>query len=293
MIWATPTIDWNFPLRFSIPFPSRAVTDSILVWGGAEGEAFPSGDVLGWQTFTEDGPVSSIPGYLERHSDRLRAKYLGFIHDLGQSRIFGLRVVDHLDLGDGFSFWWMNQLAEKSPFKSPQIYDCLRLLALEEILRGSRPSELRVAGLPENVTQAISELCGALQINFVLHEKASASKRQWSFRQLYLRLPFEIQGLISLRHIATRWSLRNAKPSAWFSGDRAVTFFSYFFNLDLKACADGKFYSRQWEKLPEFIQGKGWKINWLHHFLRTPGSPDFAGSIEKTLVAGMPSSMRI
>ena len=206
------------------------MTDSILVWGGAEGVAFPAGDVLCWQTYTEEGSVSSIPKYLERHSDRLREKYLRFIHDLGQSYIFGFRVVDHLDRGDGFSFWWMNQLAEKSPFKSPQIYDCLRLMALEEILRETRPLELAATGVAEDVAQAIGALCDVLQINFVLHEKGRLRNRRWSFRQLYLALPFEIQSLISLRHLVAKWPLRNAKPRTWFSGDRTVMFFSYFFS---------------------------------------------------------------
>ncbi len=250
------------------------MTDSILVWGGAEGVACPAGDVLCWQTYTEEGSASSIPKYLERHSDRLREKYLRFIHDLGQSYIFGFRVVDHLDQGDGFSFWWMNQLAEKSPFKSPQIYDCLRLMALEEILRETRPLELTATGVAEDVAQAIGELCDVLQINFVLHAKGRLRKRRWSFRRLYLALPFEIQSLISLRHLVAKWPLRNAKPRTWISGDRVVTLFSYFFNLELKACAEGKFYSRQWEKLPEFIQGEGWRVNWIHHFLRTPGNPN-------------------
>ena len=60
-----------------------------------------------------------------------------FIHELGESKFKGKRIVDYLDVGDGFSIWWMTLLAEKNPLKSPCIYDCIRLLALEEIFKES------------------------------------------------------------------------------------------------------------------------------------------------------------
>jgi surface carbohydrate biosynthesis protein (TIGR04326 family) len=107
---------------------------AIVVWDQAQMPPAGTGAVLCWRSYAHGGSVSSVPRYLEAHADRIRSKYLAFIHDLGESLVAGRRVIDHLDFGDGFSYWWMTTIAEKSPLKSSRIYDCLRMFALEEML---------------------------------------------------------------------------------------------------------------------------------------------------------------
>jgi len=222
--------------------------------------------------------VASIPRYLENNADRLRAKYIAFSCDLGESLIKGKRVVEHLDAGDGFSYWWMNRLSENSPFKSSRIYDCLRLMALEEILLEKEPSTLTLDSTDHDLAQAIQRLCMNLRIDFVWHK--AASNQRWTLRRLYEILPFSIQGLISLRHLAIRWPLRRLQKLSWFAGDNAIFMCSYFFNLNSASCAAGQFYSRQWEALPKYLQDSGKRTNWIHHFLFSPGMPDIKTSLD-------------
>ena len=232
------------------------------------------GEVLCWQSYVQSGSISSVPRYLEAHAERLREKYIAFIHDLGESRIAGRRVVDHLSVGDGFSFWWMTQLVEKNPIKSPWIYDCLRLLALEEILLDRKPSELTFYSSDLNLAQAVRRLCRNLQIHFVWHP-GTQSKQEWSLHRLYRGLPYPVQGLISLaRHLVLRWPLRKLEKPKWFSGESAIFLCSYFIHLDPASCAQGRFYSRQWEMLPEYLHGSGKRINWVQHFLFSSVVPD-------------------
>lgn len=42
-------------------------------------------------------------------------------------------MIIYLALKNGYNLWWMSLVTEKSPVKSTKIFDCLRLLALEEI----------------------------------------------------------------------------------------------------------------------------------------------------------------
>ena len=78
--------------------------------------------------------MHSVLKYVEAHSERLRGKYLAWIHELGEHEIDGTRVIDALILEDGFSYWWMTLLVEKSLWKSASIADAIRVLALEEIV---------------------------------------------------------------------------------------------------------------------------------------------------------------
>lgn len=255
------------------------MTASVIVWDGKDVPPDTGVPVLCWGSYAQGGGVISVPRYLEEQATRLRARYLAFIHDLGESRVDGQRIVDHLNLGEGFSLWWMTQLAEKSPFKSPRIYDCLRLLALEEILRARKPSELTLYSSDRELAQALRQLCENLRINFV-RRAGDGRGRKWSLRRLYRGLPFPVQGLLSLRHFLRRWPLRRSRKPQWFSGDSAILLCSYFIHLDRDSCSQGRFYSRQWGALPQYLQDSGRRLNWIQHFLFSAAVPDLRTGLD-------------
>ena len=58
-------------------------SSSVTIMDG-EGCELGDGSVLYWRGWDE-GKGISIPRYIEVHSDRLRKKYLAFIHQLGGS----------------------------------------------------------------------------------------------------------------------------------------------------------------------------------------------------------------
>ncbi len=198
--------------------------NSLVIWDQQKLPVGISQEVLLWQSNDSREAFLSIPGYLEKHAERFRVKYLKFIHELGESSIKGKRIVEHLDTGDGFSIWWMTLLAEKSPFKSPAIYDCLRLMALEEILKENACSEIKLFSADQTLRLALQKLCENLEIKFswkVLHH----DWERWSLRKLFHAIPHMLQATIYLiRHIASRWPLQKLGKPAWHTGE-SVFFF--------------------------------------------------------------------
>jgi surface carbohydrate biosynthesis protein (TIGR04326 family) len=256
------------------------LTDSVIVWDQKSDPPIDKGEILNWQSYVEGNRISSIPRYLENHAESLRGKYLAFIHDLGESRIVGKRVVDHLSMEDGFSFWWMTLLAEKSPYKSPHIYDCLRIMALEEILLERKPSSLTLHSNAQELAQAIRSLCENIGVEFILKTE-SQPRQPWSLRMLYRALPYPMQGLIIFaRHLVMRWPLRKLETPAWFSDDSAIFLCSFFVHLDPASCAKGQFYSRLWEQLPKCINDSGRQTNWLQHFMFSSVIPNTQTGID-------------
>ncbi len=250
------------------------MTSPVIVWDRENDPPADMGEVLCWQSYAEGDRIFSVPRHLENHAERLKRKYLAFIHDLGDSKIAGKRVIDHLSMDDGFSFWWMTLLAEKSPYKSPRIYDCLRILALEEILLERKPSDLILKSSNRDLAQVIQLLCNDIGVNFSW-EREVQPPQNWSLRRFYRALPYPIRGcLFFARHLVTRWSLRNLKAPAWFSGEGAIFLCSYFSHLDPVSCAKGHFYSRQWEALPKHIHDSGSRTNWIQHFLPSSVVPN-------------------
>lgn len=161
----------------------------------------------------------------------------------------------------------MTQLAEKSPFKSPRIYDCLLLLALEEILIGRGAVALTLVSPDRNLARAIEKLCENLAIRFTWQLRRS-NERQLTLRKTYNVLPRPLQCLITLgKYLITRWPLCSVQKPQWFSDDKAVFICSYFFALDKASCETGHFYSRQWEGLPTYLHKIGKGTNWIQIFL--------------------------
>lgn len=250
------------------------MSPSVIVWDRKIEPPNETHDVLHWQSYDQGLTGISVPRYLENHAERLRAKYLAFVHDLGDSRVAGRRVVEHLDAGDGFSYWWMTHLSEKSPFKSPRIYDCLRLMALEEILLARRPDAVTLESHDRVLAEAMRALCQNLNVDFDWRQEKKPSQK-YSVRSFYDALPTPVQGLISLvRHMLLRWPLRKLRKPEWFSGDDAVFVCSYFFNLNNASCEDGCFYSRQWEEFPQLLRKRGKQTNWIHQLVLNAGAPD-------------------
>src|SRR5688500_18380616 len=102
--------------------------DVLTVWDAAGDPPADHAVVYRWEGHAEHGPVLSLLRYVDVHGERLRRKYLAWIHDLGQSRVAGggapARIIDRLRRDDGLSYWWMTSLVEQSlMYKSPGILD--------------------------------------------------------------------------------------------------------------------------------------------------------------------------
>lgn len=222
------------------------------------------GQVYTWNGYAEPHPVRSLLRYVENHSERLRRKYLAWVHDLGESRVNGKRLIEHLAFDDGLSYWWMTLFVEKSPWKSPSIIDAIRFLALEEIIAQQRPEKLRLVSANRCLHKALNVFCQNLGIAYEWKRLPDKTLRQLSLRGIYRALPQTVQALIYLaRHLLVRWPLSHANKSGWIGGDKSLFFCSYFFNVSPKQAKEGYFHSRYWEGLHGLMRGLGFSENWL------------------------------
>ena len=70
--------------------------------------------VAHWTGYEAPSPQVSIPLLMEDKALQIKKEYLAWVHDLGESQIAGKRLIDHLALEDGLSYWWMTLFVEKS-----------------------------------------------------------------------------------------------------------------------------------------------------------------------------------
>ena len=107
--------------------------------------------------------------YIENNSKRLREKYTSLIHEIGEYQLNGKSIVEHLSDHRGYNLWWMSKIFEKSQINSPQIVDCIKVLALEEILINNKILGVFICGSTKNnqLTETIERLCSTLNISCV------------------------------------------------------------------------------------------------------------------------------
>jgi surface carbohydrate biosynthesis protein (TIGR04326 family) len=222
-----------------------------------------------WDGYAEEHGTRSLFRHLEANADRLRQRYLSWIHDFGESRVKGRRIVDHLVWGDGLSYWWLTLLVEKSPYKS-RLNDYMRILAIEDVVHAEHPTRVRLVSANPDLHEAISGLCNR---NGIPYEWQSVRVRRNPFYRLGRRFVEVLRLLRTLiLYIVRRWSLRENANRKW-SGQGSVFLCSYFDgNVDADAAERGEFRSHYWGELHGLLNRLGLRTNWLHIFV--PGERD-------------------
>lgn len=244
----------------------------LLIWD-TEGLP-PENDriIILWRSYETDGRSTtvSIPSLVERHAQDLRAQYLAWVYELGETRIKGKRLVDHLELRPGFSGWWMSLFAEKCNYtKSAQITDAIRLMALKSWAADYCLGDVVLVSTNSVLAESLRIWCNKLCVPFEWqHQPSIQSKQPWH-KQLYSLLPHPVQGLIWISHyLIERWPLRNKGLANWRQTGGRLTFISYLFNLPPDAIKKGRFESSYWACLPDYLEQDGYRINWLHLYVK-------------------------
>ena len=242
--------------------------DVLTLWDSGADPSEHAGRVYRWNGYTEKNFAYSLLLYVEIHGERLRRKYLSWIHELGESRLDGKRLIDHLAFEDGLSYWWLTLFVEQSPWKQPTIIDAIRLMALEEIIVQQNPDKLRLVSANQLLHETIRDLCQYLEVDYEWEKRPVEKRSSMSMRNLYRALPQQVQALISLAlHLWERWPLSRVEKPDWFGGgDNTLFFCSYFDNVDPKAAEQGCFHSYYWAGLHALLSRSGYQSNWLQLF---------------------------
>ena len=189
-------------------------TDSqttVLVWD-AEGLP-PAGEwtTILWRNYG-DGIMPntiSIPTLVELHAKELRRRYLAWIYELGERRVQGRCIVDHLELRPGFSYWWMTLLAEKCNYsKSPQITDAIRLMAFEKLASDRSYERIVLASANKSLADCIRPWCKELGVSFEWQPTMDDVEKSFWIKRFYQTLPHSVQAIIWFIHnLFNRWPL--------------------------------------------------------------------------------------
>lgn len=240
----------------------------LILWDASAAPPEKEGLVYRWNGYSESNNACSLLRYVETHGQRLRSKYLAWVHDLGESSVNGRRLVDHLVLEGDFSYWWMTLIVEQSPWKSPSITDAIRLLALEEIINQQKPGRFLLVSCDGRLHEVLSDFCRRKGIAYEWSVASDNPSQRWTLQRFYQALPGSLRALLSLgSYVVRRWPFRQLSTSGWFHGAHALFICSYFFNVYPDLARAGCYRSRYWEGLHDFLRTHGLKGNWLQYYV--------------------------
>lgn len=257
---------------------------NVLIWDADGAPPVGDGLVVLWRAFagSADAGVVSIPALIEANAESLRARYLAWVYELGETSIRGKRLVDHLEIRPGFSYWWMTLFAEKCNYsKSPQIDDAIRLLAFEQWADQRHLSEVALITANAALAECMGSFCGKAGISFVWQPGPAAKEGLSWAKRLYRTLPSLLQSFAwLLAYLLRRWPLRGVGLVEWHRSTGKITFFSYLFNLVPEATKCGRFESAYWGHLPDELGKDAVRTNWLHLYVESDALPSAAKAAE-------------
>ena len=266
-------------------FKNNFRNDVLLIWDSKSPP--PKGD---WNTVLwcqhadrDDANQVSIFDVVENNSDGLRARYLAWIYELGESKIAGKRVIDHLSIRPEFSYWWTSSLAQKFNCSgTSQINNSIKALALESLFVGTNFKSVILNSENIILANVISGFCLKNNINFEFQKFKSVQKIIPSKLLLEL-LPGSIIALIYLLRYVFRTAplyFSNRLNTSKNIGD--VMFFDVLVHLDKQVFKDGRFRSNYWTSLVDKLHEAGIKSNWAHLFFKHPAVPSVSSAFGLT-----------
>jgi surface carbohydrate biosynthesis protein (TIGR04326 family) len=252
--------------------------EKVVIWDAEGLPLLDDGTTVFWCRFLGVSllNVISIPQLVEKNADTLRARYLAWVHELGDLSILGRRLVEYFQFRVGLSYWWMTLFVEKCNFaKSPQIDDAIRLLAFTDWAAGRTIGCITLVSANHSLAECMRLWCEKSGVPFEWQHLPKPSIHLSWVRRIYAALPLIVQALIWLVHyLVSRWPLRGVGLHEWRKTEGRVTFVSYLFNLVPDAVKVGRYESRYWATLPGVLEKDSCKTNWLHLYVKDAAFPD-------------------
>ena len=247
---------------------------STLVIAIEESTQVPTGVTYRWYGHGEYNNCHSLLDYIEDNSEHLRHKYLEWISDLGNTRHQERLLTDWLALDETLSYWWMTLIAEKSIWKTPEIIDAIRLLALEEIIASLAPKQLILVSRDPVLRSSIQQLCQSQSVLFSCRRPMEDENHRQRRYSRYRKVPSVILALgMFVRYVRRYWSLRGLRTWHFSQQDNAVLFVTRTRYPESPSNDTPMPHSLLWSDLPTLLEDKGIPSNWLEMLIPERHAP--------------------
>jgi len=249
-------------------FKGQKKGETIHVWDADFSSLEHDGTVILWSAFTEkeNEKIISLPKFVEENAISLRSRYLAWIYELGETEINGKSVVDHFEIRSGFSYWWLTLLSEKSIFKSPQIFNVIKLFAFEDISNVIKPEKIVLTTANKKMASIFKKWCSKTKVEFELKLLNKKKGNISVTLRIYRSLPHTLLAILGLiRHVVQKFPFPKKHKESTNNAD--ITFIDYFINLAPDSVRSGVYISNYWTELLNVLRHSKISTNWFHIYI--------------------------
>jgi surface carbohydrate biosynthesis protein (TIGR04326 family) len=191
---------------------------------------------------------ASLDYLLEVNKHTIKKKFLEINRKFYENNEKKFSILKYLDI----SLLEISLVLEKNPFKSPKIYDCLKILALEILINKKKIKKVLYLGNSSDIYLSLKEFCNNQKIEF--DSKVKFCNKESFIVPLFYGLFFYFFFI-----------LKNFKKTKVKNFDSKITFFSYFvhFNNTNKK----KYNSYLWGGINNLLKKLRISSNWFHFFV--------------------------
>ncbi len=247
-------------------FNSCDKVDSVLyVWDSIQKAPLEFDNIIYWNGSPSDSDnIISINKLVESDADLLKDKYLELVYNLGESKYNLKKITEVLKINSKLSFWWLTLIAEKCNYSNAsEINNVIKVMSFEKFILSQQYKEVHLISENDNLAEALSIFLRKTGVGFHFEKCKNPAKK--SLKGAYDLLPSSVKGLIWLvRHLVGCYPLKGVGVESWKNSAAENMFVSYLFNIDMYKMRKGIYESHYWNKLPQILQKKGIKTNWLH-----------------------------
>jgi surface carbohydrate biosynthesis protein (TIGR04326 family) len=220
--------------------------------------------------------VVSISRLVEDGSDELRARYLAWVHALGETSVHGRTIAEHLLIRPNLSYWWMASPAQKFSISATSLVpDAIKMLALEKHLANENALTVVLHSSNARLAECLAAYCKGMRRRFDWQRPTLSEAVAPARNSVYRRLPPMLRAVISFGLFCVRRGPAVFAKSKRQAGMGSVSFFDVLVHLDKRALESGRFLSNYWGPLVDKLSGRNVLTNWFHHFYPHPAVPTF------------------
>tara|TARA_B100001250_G_scaffold414207_2_gene451293 strand:- start:5107 stop:6915 length:1809 start_codon:yes stop_codon:yes gene_type:complete len=212
----------------------------------------------------------SLSNFILKNKSSLREDYLEFIENVKKNNN-NISDIVNFKIYSKYNIFEMSNIYEKNIFKSPKIIDCIKLLAINKIIKIYKLSGIKYYGSNSNIYNSLNFFCK--NNNLIFYSKNNI-KLKINFR--FTALNFLKSVFFLLIYFIKRFNLLNYKKKNFILKENEILIFSYYVHLQKNKSTN------LWGNLGETLNKKNYKINWLHDFSpsnQVPNSKTFLNNI--------------
>lgn len=219
---------------------------------------------------------------MEKEASSLRAEYLAWIYELGETNIKDKRLIDHLEIRPGFSFWWMTQMAQKfNALGTSQIDNAIKALALGRFVSKYSIDSIHLVSGNEKLALTLKKTFSSMNVFFKWDEVKQENIKISLIRVIYNALPGQIKALIYLfmQLIKSLPVIFKNKKNDTIPNSE-ICFIDVLAHLDKETFDTNTFISNYWTKLTDIVSRMGIKTTWVHNYFYQESIPSMQEALK-------------